>query len=262
MGYKIDYRTRLFQRTNSKRIEHYVLTRIWHLLDNYDLKMIPQQYVSRDQNQYALTDVYFPQVEFHIEVNEPAHYDNEEKIKQDLTRKNEVENNTGHKVITIDCREDIMGIHNQIDKLITAINKAVNQQISLDTFNPWKPENEHNPNFWKTRGKIDLTDEVSLHTIENICHLFSANSSKTKRGFSRKGGIQHPINPKMFIWWPSERPRSGWLNTFDEINGMITATHTDNQKRIDHYNDQSKDSHTRIVFYHFKDILGLTNGHL
>ena len=49
------------------------------------------------------------------------------------------------------------------------------------------------------------------------------------------------------------------INTFDEINGIITETHTDNQKRIDHYNYHSKDIHTRIVFYHFKDILGLTN---
>jgi len=259
MGYKIDYISRLFQRTSSKRIEHYVITRIWHLLDNYDLKMMPQQYVSRDQTKYALTDVYFPQIGFHIEVNEPAHYDNDEKIRRDLIRENDVRQNTGHKIFTIDCREDIIGIHKQIDDLISEINKAVNKKISLDTFKPWRPENEHNPTFWKTKGKIDLTDEVSFHTIEDICHLFGADASKTKRGFLRKGGVQHPNNYKMFIWWPSERPRSGWLNTFDEINGIITETHTDNQKRIDHYNYHTKDSHIRIVFYHFKDILGLTN---
>lgn len=259
MDYKINYITRLFQRTSNKRIENYVLTRIWHLLDNYDIKMVPQQYVSRDEINYALTDVYFPQIGFHIEVNEPAHYDNEEKIQQDLIRQNDVENNTGHKVFTIDCRENLEGIHKQIDNLISEINSTVTQQKQNGGFKPWRPENEHNPTFWRQKGTITLIDEVSFHTIEAICDLFEADASKTKRGFLRKGGIQHPQYLQMFIWWPSERPRSGWLNTFDEINGIITETHKDDKKRIDHYNYHSKDKHTRIVFYHYKDILGLTN---
>src|SRR5690606_39566153 len=74
MSYKLDYISRLLQRTSSKRIEHYVISRIWHLLDNYDVKMTPQQYVSRELTQYALTDIYFPQIGLHVEVNEPVHY--------------------------------------------------------------------------------------------------------------------------------------------------------------------------------------------
>ncbi|MGY8923636.1 MAG: AbaSI family restriction endonuclease [Flavobacteriales bacterium] len=256
---KLDYISRLFQRTSKKRIEHYVISRIWHLLDDYDIKMVPQQYVSREQSKYALTDVYFPQFGFHVEVNEPTHYDSEESINRDNERQNEIENKTGHKVFVIDCRKKLEGIHNQIAQLVSEINSSVHQQKQDGTFKPWKPENEHNPNFWKTKGNIALTDEVSFHTIEDICLLFNADASKTKRGFLRKGGIQHPINQKLLIWWPSERKRSGWVNSFDEINGTIIETHSDYQKRIDHYNYHSKDIHTRIVFYHYKDILGLTN---
>ncbi len=51
MSYKLDYISRFLQRTSSKRIEHYVIYRIWHLLDNYDIKMTPQQYVSREFSQ-------------------------------------------------------------------------------------------------------------------------------------------------------------------------------------------------------------------
>lgn len=259
MSYKLDYISRLFQRTSKKRIEHYVISRIWHLLDDYDIKMIPQQYVSRKEVTYALTDIYFPQLGFHVEVNEPAHYQSEENITRDLLRKKQIEINTGHKVFVIDCREQLEGIHNQISHLVSEINSSVEQQKIDCTFKPWKPENEHNPNFWKNKGRIDLTDEVSLHTIEEICHLFNADAKKTKRGFLRKGGIQHPMNNGLFIWWPSERKRSGWINSFDEIKGTIIETHSDNQKRIEHYNFHSEDIHTRIVFFHYKDILGLTN---
>lgn len=73
MSLKLDYITRLFQKTSKKAIEHYVLTRLWHLLNDYEIEMLPQQYVNRHADKYALTDVYFPQVKLHVEVNERAH---------------------------------------------------------------------------------------------------------------------------------------------------------------------------------------------
>ena len=93
MSYKLDYISRLLQRTSSKRIEHYVISRIWHLLDNYEVKMTPQQYVTREVSQYALTDVYFPQIGLHVEANEPAHYESVDKINRDLKRQQEIEIN-------------------------------------------------------------------------------------------------------------------------------------------------------------------------
>ncbi|WP_027000749.1 AbaSI family restriction endonuclease [Eisenibacter elegans] len=74
MNYKVEYITRLFQKTSSKAIENYCLTRLWHRLDNDEIKFVPQQYVNRHTDKYALTDVYLLQFKIHIEVNEPAHY--------------------------------------------------------------------------------------------------------------------------------------------------------------------------------------------
>ena len=259
MSYKLDYISRLLQRTSSKRIEHYVISRIWHLLDNYDVKMTPQQYVSRELSQYALTDVYFPQIGLHIEVNEPAHYESEDKINRDLKRQKEIEINTGHQVFVIDCRQDIIGIHSQIDRLVSKINSEVKEQITKEIFKPWKPENEHNPNYWKDNGSISISDEVSFFTIEDTCLLFDADYQKTKRGFLRKGAIANPKNNSQIIWWPSERPRSGWLNNFDEVLGTITETHSDQKKKSDHYYFHAQSTHIRVCFFHYTDILGLTN---
>lgn len=259
MDYKLDYISRLFQRISNKRIEHYVISRIWHSLDDYDIKMVPQQYVSREQLKYALTDVYFPQFGFHVEVNEPDHYNSEEHIKRDLHRLGEIEINTGHKVFIIDCRENLEGLHKQIENLVSLINSEVKQQKQKGTFKPWRPENEYNPDFWKQKGEISISDEISFRTIEHICLLFGADHNKTKRGFLRKGGISHPVFPKLNLWWPSERPRSGWQNNFDEINATITETHSDMDMKINHYRNHLNEIHTRVVFFHYKDILGFTN---
>jgi len=259
MSYKLDYISRLLQRTSSKRIEHYVISRIWHLLDNYDIKMTPQQYVSRKLTKYALTDVYFPQIGFHVEVNEPAHYDSEISINRDLKRQKEIETNTGHQVFVIDCREDILGIHSQIDELVDKINSKVKIQIKQGVFKPWNPKNEHNPHYWKKKGSINVSDEISFYTIEDICLLFDADFQKTKRGFLRKGAIANPKNVDQIIWWPSEKSRKGWLNTYDEIENTITEAHSDLNKNAEHYSHHAVKSYIRIVFYRYKDILGVTN---
>lgn len=47
-------------KTNKKNDENYVITRIWHKLDNEDVKFITQQYVVRADGKYALTDMFFP----------------------------------------------------------------------------------------------------------------------------------------------------------------------------------------------------------
>jgi hypothetical protein len=149
-------------------------------------------------------------------------------------------------------------IHRQIDQLVAKINLAIKEEIDKGNFRPWKPENEHNPCYWKEYGTIALSDEVAFHTIEDICSLFDADYRKTKRGFLRKGGIRSPNKPELFVWWPSEKPRSGWLNSFDEVAGTITETHSDEGKKRDHYNWHAQEVHTRIVFFHYKDILGRT----
>ena len=257
-NYKLEYISSLLKKTSTKGIELYVISRIWHRLDNFDIKMIPQQYVSRESSQYALTDVYFPQIGLHVEVNEPAHYESEEKVNSDLKRKQEIEAKTGHKVFVIDCRQTLEGIHSQIDELVDIIKSKAKQQLEKETFKPWKPENEHNPKYWKNKGSISLSDEVAFHTIEDICLLFEADYKKTQRGFLRKGGISNPKNTSQIIWWPSEYSRSGWLNKLDDVNGIITETHSDPVKKSEHYKQHIKENQTRIVFYHYKDILGQT----
>jgi len=256
---KLDYISRLLQRTSKKRIESYVIGRIWHLLDDYNIKMVPQQYVTRTSIKYALTDVYFPQIGFHVEVNEKAHYDSDENIQRDLNRIEEIKRNTSHKVFVIDCRENLKGIHQQIDHVVTAINEAVSLQKESGTFVNWQPENEYNPNYWKEKGTISIQDEVSLRTIEDIAQLFDIEPNKTKRGFLRIPSIEHPKFSNYLLWWPAEKKRSGWVNTYDEVKATITETHTNPEKKANHYHEFSNKENTRIVFFHYKDILGVNN---
>lgn len=258
MNTKVEYITRLFQKTSSKAIENYCLTRLWHKLDNDEIKIVPQQYVGRHSDTYALTDVYLPQFKIHIEVNEPAHYHSNESIVADEKRKLEIEQKTGHKVYVIDCRVDLKQIHAQIDNISAEINKQLSIQKRNKTFKPWQPDIESSPEYWKNKGIIKTSDEICFRNIEDICTLFDADFNKTKRGFLRRGGVDHPNNAEYSLWWPSEKTRSGWINTLSQDGHEIIETHSDAIKKNKHFNNLHKNK-KRIVFFHHKDILGITS---
>jgi len=259
MNYKLEYITRLFQKTSRKAIENYCLTRLWHRLVNDEIIIVPQQYVNRHTDKYALTDVYLPQFKIHIEVNEPAHYHSPERIKADEFRKQQVESKSGHKLYVIDCRQDILQIHKQIEDIVQIINIALADQKANCTFKPWQPDIERNPDYWKSKITINVIDDISFNSIEDICKLFDADFNKTKRGFLRQGGLTHPKNKNYFLWWPSDNKRFGWLNVLSADDLEITESHSDNIKNAEHYNKCLNTPEIRIVFFHYKDILGLTS---
>ncbi len=254
--YKLEYVTRLFEKTNNKKIENYVITRLWHKLDNVDIKMVPQQYVSRDNSKYALTDIYFPQFGICVEVNEPAHYFTQEKIETDFKRNQEIEQKISCEVIEIDCRPSLSEIHKQIDDVVRIINNKIEIQKRNKSFNAWCPENEFSVEFWQKKKIIELNKNIGFFTIDDVCRLFNADPQKIKRGFLRKGAIAHPKNDKIVIWWPSVNPRSNWKNTYNQDTGEIIESNVDVQKNYNHFNWGLKNSETRIVFLHHKDVLG------
>lgn len=50
-------------RTKNKRYEAYVSNRIIHLLNDFTLKFVTQQFVGLSNQKIALTDLYFPQLQ-------------------------------------------------------------------------------------------------------------------------------------------------------------------------------------------------------
>ena len=106
MDYKLEYMERLFAKIGKKKTESYVISRIWHQLD--DDRFVVQQYIRRTQDKYALADLYLPQLNIFIEINEPFHKNN---VEVDKIRNEEILNVTHSMPIVIDCDNDIQEIH-------------------------------------------------------------------------------------------------------------------------------------------------------
>jgi hypothetical protein len=256
MNFKLDYITRILKKTSHKRIENYVISRIWHQLNNDEIKMAHQQYVNLEDNNYALTDLFFPQINYHIEVNEAFHYKDEHKINLDKKRAESIINSTkGHIVRFINCKDDLAYIHTQIDDIVNEINELVNTSKNLGKFRPWE-DTELTAQYWKEKKMIEVNDNINLKTIDEIGFLF--DTPIKKRGFLKPGAVKYDKDGFSEIWWPEKKEKNNWKNDFQNDFEFITEQHTDpstSKKHLNHYTNNYPNC-KRIVFFKYKDELG------
>lgn len=255
IDYRTDHISRLFQKMSNKRLESYVVSRIWHTLNDEDIKIVPQQFVKNENGKYALTDLYLPQFGLHIEVNEPAHYFSQEKEYRDAIRKREIERNSNHQVIEIDCRGTLAYINNQVDVCVDKIKKAKISQIEEKKFKPWETESDFTVEFHKNKGILDIEDTPSLRTVDDICKLF--NATVPKNGFLRKGGVLHPTKENLLIWWPSAK-NNNFKNVIKEEENQIIEQPLKEEKKNSHYDGLLNQNINRFTFFKDKDALNFT----
>lgn len=242
---KKDYIVKQLHRTHNKKYENYVITRIWHLLNDTDIKIITQQYIVRP-NGYALADLYFPQFDLIVEVNESYHL---KRVELDNIREKDIVNAVDFKVIVIDTSKDINSIHNQINDLIDYINT-----LKQNEFKKWDYENEFNNKQYIDKGYIDLSDNAVFCRCVDAYNCFGNNYKALMRG-----GAIHKYIDNVNIWFPKLYRHGEWINdiTFDE--NTIYESNLDFEKNAKAVKDWlSTDRYIRYVFAQSKDNLGRT----
>lgn len=201
-----DYVIRQLGRTKNKRYEAYVVSRIIHLLNDFTLKFVTQQFVRLSNKKIALTDLYFPQLGIHIEVDEGHHFLKNSKIEyslnltdepiysisqteSDAMREEDIISITGHKIFRVNVYKNQEGepqnlesIHQQIDKIIEEIKIAKNKLVEEFKFKEWNIETEYNPQTYIDLGSISLADNVVLKTTKDVCNCFGYNYKNYQRG--------------------------------------------------------------------------------
>jgi len=247
---KKEFIIRQLGRTKNKKYEAYVVTRIIHLLDDFSIKFITQQYVTRPEGR-ALTDLFFPQFGVHIEVDEGQHF-KIGNIEEDKIREADIVNATGHEILRVDVTKPFDDINIQINEVV----KKIKMHRDKDQFIAWDIDSEFNPQTYIERGYIDVSDNVAFKTIKDACNCFGHNYS----GYQR-AGASHP-NPEIMLWFPKLFPNGEWDNQISDDEETITERNEDREKAkehvISHVNNKEKHKHQRIVFAKVKGNLGDT----
>lgn len=269
-----DYVIRQLGRTKNKRYEDYVISRIIHLLNDLSLKFVTQQYVRRADAKIALTDLYFPQLDMHIEVDEGHHFIKSTNLnytqqtfdqplyyilqtESDAIREQDIINITGHQILRINVFKDMHNqaitldqIHAQIDHVIEKIRTKKIQMINTGTFRAWEPEKEFLPQTYIDLGYISLADKVIFKNQVDACNCFGHNY----KGWQR-GGADHPYESDIIIWFPRLYPNDKWINTISADGLHITEKSTDENITQLKISEWKNGKQKRIVFARVKDNL-------
>jgi len=195
-----------------------------------------------------MTDLYFPQLRLHIEVDEGFH---KKQIELDSLREADIVNATGHEIFRIDVTKDIESINRDIDFVVQLLKL---KKSNLVNFRPWQIEAETNPRTYIKKGFIDLDDDCSFYTMADACNCFGKNY---KSNSVWKGGVRHPIEENTFIWFPKLYQNKDWENTLTLDERRIFEKSTSpllTQKHIDKV--LKSNLLRRIVFAKVKGPLG------
>ena len=249
MDFALEYMERLFAKISKKKTESYVISRIWHQLNDDRVKFVVQQYIRRTQDRYALSDLYLPQLNIFIEINEPFHKNN---VEVDNIRNEEILKVTSSKPIVIDCDCDIQEIHRQV----TAVVSLIRQRITDvgDKFKPWDDASTLTVEYHRNKGYLKVEGNECLRTTEDVAAVFGTKPKH--RGFLRASGAAVPNKKNEIIWWPNTEHRL-WCNQLSEDGMYIYEYPKADNKRAEHLRHWlSAPEETRITFLRYKDDLG------
>lgn len=256
MDYKLEYITRMLTKISHKRLESYVIHRLWNVLDNPDVHFVFQQYVVRREGKYALADLYLPQINLVVEIDEPAHFQNKEA---DTIREREISKHV--EVVRIKCYNETGGVAEPCS--LEELNLRIDKIVGLIRFKI----SELGPDFklWKgidtvedirLRGYISVEDNVSFYTIDDIAAIFGTRPKH--RGFLRASGVGVPDKKDEIVWWPNTNHKL-WDNSISEDGMTITEFPKDMKERATHMRRHLHSPEKRITFLRYTDWLGITS---
>lgn len=259
----LDYYSKILSKMSHKRYEHYVISRFLHRLDDLEIEIQPQQYIARKEG-YALADLYLPQLNIILEVDEPYH----EKIKsKDEAREKDIIGAIDAEVyrIPIPTREigitngteAILQVNQAIENLIELIRHKKRELVNSKEFEPWDINRVIDPYFYIQKGNIALEDNCAFHHIVDALKCFGLNYQRYQRG-----GVKHPHESKTVIWFPKLYVNNDWENVLKDHETLIeekTAENLSEKMRREHVTKHLNDNiEYRIVFAHGKNVFGET----
>ena len=165
---KKEYIIKQISKTNKKNYENYVVTGIIHGVKSLDLEFTTQQFVKKEDGKYYLTDLYFPQLKLHIEVDENHHIQNE---KADKLRSTDIVNVTGHDVLPpITCynKHKIDSIDKQIEEVVTIIKK---KSIGIPEKDDWFYRYSDPQAYYEKKGILNVYDNPTFRIGAQIANL-------------------------------------------------------------------------------------------
>lgn len=251
----------LNRRTNGKDYENMIVNAIYNGVGNSDLIPVTQQYVLVDDNgtkRHHLLDLYFPQLNYGVEVDEGQHMSEEHTISDKQRAENIVK--------AIECKEDRVRIFTEnlqprpYEDVFADVNKVIEtiKQLIKEKNSPllWETNEDRKAMVFESRS-FSSDDDVDYAGITEIYNQITGKSVKNLgRGFVK-------LNEQYQLWCPNllladekdNKINPDWLNYISEDKQTISEY--DLQNKSNGKTGVFNEPRLRVVFMHMKDKYGL-----
>jgi len=245
---KDDYILRSISKLRHKKWELYALTKIIHSIDR-DIEFVCQQLVRLPNGKRALTDVYFPQFNIHLEIDE-GHHSTLEAIERDKKRSEQIISVTEMQIKRISIK-NLETFDEEINTFVSELKKSKEALIEEKSFTHWDYEGQFNPEQHINRGYISLDIGAMFRTHRDALQCFGYSGGNYQRA-----SWKIPNQDDIDVWFPKLYENKKWNNELSADGNCIYE-----RSIADHesYRQRAKDNAcTRVVFGHETDTFGKT----
>ncbi len=277
---KKEYILRSLQKIAHKKWELFIITRILHKLDDDEIEFVTQQYVRRKDGTRALTDLYFPQLSLHLEIDEPFHdkeiIDKDEETTRkkqreaDNKRERDIIEETNHEIDRIkiaqpdDTKSEkcLKEVCSEIDAFIVKIRDYKKQRVAAKKFVPWDFETRYSAAPVIKRGKVSIEDNVVFKTQVEALRCFGFKGKGWQRGVWEIPSSERGADKKKsdLVWFPRLYKHGNWdnqlINEGTEIREKATTEEGIKSIAKQRKDNQSFPDRKHIVFAKACDSLG------
>lgn len=218
---KADYILRSLSKVSSKRWEHYVINRLYHRLNDPEIEFVCQQCIRKD-NKFYLADLYFPQFNLYLEIDE-AHHESDDALISDARRRFDIAEASGLSEMRIPTTgASIESVDASIEDFIELLRQ---QKLAAKEFQAWDYEDRYKPEPHIDRGYISIGPHSAFRYQKDALRCFGYT-----KGHFQKGAWNLPpetveeieLSGTCMVWFPRLYEQKRWTNSLSDDGCIIT----------------------------------------
>ena len=249
-------------RTKGKKYENFIVNAIYAKVDNPDLMPVTQQYVRnpKDSRKYYLLDLYFPQINFGVEIDEGQHMSDECQVL-DKARTEAIKSAIGYeeaRISIVDKKTAQKKSYSEISKDIDLIVLRIKQKIDDLGGVKWVTNDEKKRSLGIIKngpGIFDIKQDVTYRSITEIYNICGGCRGTGKDAKSLQKGF-YKLNNQYYLWVPTltieDNASDAKYNNYLSEDGTVITEINNNPKGWDNY----PGDRNRVVFMRMKDMYG------
>jgi len=218
---KADYILRSLSKVSSKRWEHYVINRLYHRLNDPEIEFVCQQCI-RKNDKFYLADLYFPQFDLYLEIDE-AHHEGDNALINDARRRFDIAEASGLTEMRISTSgASIESVDASIEEFVELLRR---RKAEAGEFDAWDYENRYKPEPHIARGYITIGPHSAFRYQKDALRCFGYTKGHFQRGawnLPPEVVDEIELSGACMVWFPRLYEQKRWKNSLSEDGRTIT----------------------------------------